>query len=37
MKEIITLRQILNTRFPKGSRLFSKKNSNSVKSERNNK
>ena len=31
MKEIITLRQILNARFPKGSRLFSKKNSNSVK------
>lgn len=37
MKEIITLRQILNARFPKGSRLFSKKNSNKIKSERNSK
>ena len=37
MKEVIILRQILKAIFPKGSRLFSKKNSNKIKSERNSK
>lgn len=30
-KQIITLRMILESRFPKGSRLFSKKNTNFIK------
>jgi len=31
MREVITLRQILNSRYPKGHRLVSKKNTNFTK------
>jgi len=31
MKEVITLRQILNARYPKGHKLISKKNTNFTK------
>lgn len=32
MKEIITLRQILNSKYPKGHRIVSKNNTNFIKS-----